>query len=90
MRFPDQTTISRSTGPDEYANPASDPDVAEDTELLGFLVTPELLLLPAEAVIAPRDRVRCRGRLYVAREVTEVRSPAKTVIWTVRVEEIPE
>lgn len=90
MRFPDAVTISRSTGPDEYANPASDPAVAEDVTIDGFLVTPELLLLPAEAVISKRDRVRCRGKLYVAREVDEVRSPAKTVIWTVRVERVPE
>lgn len=90
MRFPDQATIYRSTGPDEYANPASDPEVASSASSRAFFVTADLIIFPADVVVSRRDRIRCRGRLLVADEVEEIRSPAKTVIWTVRVKEVPE
>ena len=89
MRFPDSVTIRRSTGPDEYANPASDPGAVAETSTVGFWVTEDSILLPPDTVFARRDRIVCRGRLLEVAEAEEVRSPAKTVLWIANVKEVP-
>ena len=89
VRFPDDVVIDYPRLEDEYGNPGSDSDGATSSASKGFLVPDTLLLLPAGAVIPDRDGVTVRGRLYSVDEVSEVRSPAATKLWTATVRRLP-
>lgn len=97
MRFPDEVTITTAASTDEYGNPGESFEGASSSTTPGFFVSSNqpgdlanlLLLLPASAAIAPGARVAGRGKRYRAVEVDEVRSPSKTVLWTVRLMELP-
>lgn len=88
MRFPDPVVIVHPNDVDEYGNPAHSFDTPQRTNAAGFLVTEELILLPASAVVTEGDRLEARGRTFEALDVDEVRSPAKTVLWTVKLRRI--
>lgn len=89
MNLPDSVTILQARRRDEYANPGGSFEDPARAAVKGFLVKPDTLLLPPTAVLRKGDRLETRGRLYEALEVVEVRSPAKTVLWTATVKEIP-
>ncbi len=89
MRFPDTVKILRDVQADEYGNPRKSRTGAASTTLQGFLVTDERLLLPPAAQVARGDRVEARSRIFLVGNVDEIRSPAKTVLWSVTVKEIP-
>ena len=87
MRFPDLVTIVRPDDTDEYGNPAISFDTPVETSVQGFLVTQDMLLLPASADIRRGDRVKINGATYKA-DPEPVRSPSKRVLWQVKVEEV--
>ena len=89
MRFPDSVTLTPRRISDAYGNPGKAYAAPDPVQLRGFLVKEDLLLLPASADLAEGDRLETRGRTFEAVEVEEVRSPAKTVLWTVTVKEVP-
>lgn len=90
MRFPDPVVITRRSAADEYGNAGGGYGAPDADPVNGFLVKPDLLLLPAAVVPPdPRDRLEVHGELLEAVDVEEVRSPARTVLWTVTVKEAP-
>jgi hypothetical protein len=88
MRFPDAVEILKPSGVDGYGNPGRsfvDPQVVQ---VSGFEVRRDtLLLLPATSGIEEGDRVRLRGKTFAATP-TEIRSPSRTVLFTVELEEV--
>lgn len=88
MRFPDALTLRRRTAADEYGNPGQGL-LGPPEPLQGFLATPERLLLPPRAVLAPGDEVTLGSRRFAVAEVNAARSPSKTVLVVATVKEIP-
>lgn len=88
MRFPDDVEILKPGGADHYGNPGrswTDPIVVP---VNGFEVKrDETLLLPADSGIEEGDRVRLRGKTFRA-EPQEIRSPSRTVLYNVTIEEV--
>lgn len=88
MRFPDAVEILKPSGSDAYGNPGNSFEDPTIVAVQGFEVRRgELLLLPANSGIEEGDRVRLRGKTFAA-EPTEVRSPSRTVVYTVDLKEV--
>ncbi len=88
MRFPHDVEILRPSGADEYGNAANDWSLATSTFVKGFeVVDGERLLLPASADVKEGDRVRVNGSTYAATPKI-VRSPSKSVLWDVALQEV--
>lgn len=88
MRFPDDVEILKPNGSDHYGNPGrswTDPTVLQ---VKGFEVKRgDTLLLPADSGIEEGDRVRLRGKTFRT-DAEEIRSPSRTVLWHVKIEEV--
>jgi hypothetical protein len=77
MRFPDEVMILKPGGADQYGNPGRSFVGGAEIKEKGFLVKPDLLLLPANAAISEGDRVRINGRVF-ATDVRVLRTPTRT------------
>lgn len=90
MRFPDTVTILRPTQADEYGNPGASWDAPATFAAFGFLVGSDLLM-PPSADIRPGDRVRHAGKTYAVQgDPLMLRSPSKAVMWSVKLDRVPE
>lgn len=87
MNYPDDVTVLRPAGVDEYGNAAHSFDVVTEIPTKGFLAKPDLLLLPPAADVRAGDRVRVNGATYAAK-ATPLRSPTKRMGWALEVEEV--
>jgi hypothetical protein len=88
MRFPDDVEILKPRGADGYGNPGHSFQDPEVVPVKGFEIQrDQTLFLPATSGIAEGDRVRLRGKTFRA-VPTEIRSPSRTVVYTVALEEV--
>lgn len=80
----DPVTVLRASGADEYGNPASSWDAPATQSLLGFLASPEALILGPGADVRDGDRVRVNGTVYAVAGVSFPRSPTQAKATVVR------
>lgn len=76
MQFPDDVTIIRATATDSYGDPGSSWTDPQETEVRGFHVTPDKLLLPPLTDVLAYDRVAIDGTLYKVDTILHARSPS--------------
>lgn len=88
MRFPDPVTVHSPTGVDEYGNPGGFA-TSTDTATAGFLVLPDTLLLPGDVEVEKGDRVTVGSTVYTVSDALPARSPARRVLWRLKVAEVP-
>ncbi|MEU4568667.1 hypothetical protein [Micromonospora sp. NPDC023956] len=85
MRYPDEVTVLRPAGADEYGNPGTSWAAPEEILAVGFLTGDECLM-PPDADVQKGDRLRVGGRLYdVQGEPDVIRSPSRSVLTLVKV-----
>lgn len=87
MQFPDAVTILRAQGEDEYGNPDASFYAPLEIPARGFHYEPGSMLMPAVTDIQEGDRVKVGDQVYRA-EPTAIRSPAKRVMWSLKLTEV--
>lgn len=90
VRFPDDVTILRTAGPDEYGNPSA-AGWSAAAPVKGAVLGTASLFLPAAVDIRPLDRVSVHGGLYAVKGAPIPLGPPGTrVMWAVTLERLPD
>ena len=85
MKYPDEVTVLRATGADEYGNPGASWSSPTEKRERGFLQG-STCFMPPDADVRAGDRLRVAGRTYaVDGEPQIARSPSRPVLTRVAV-----